>query len=325
MISQSLLLTNRNINLAKLDLEQLGGKAFNLFKMASFKAVKVPPFFVIPTGLYRALLTIPQAKQILPIIAGLSQAKLAKIEADTALIRRFFHQVNLPAEWEAEIISHYHWLNQTNNPLVAVRSSATAEDLEGASFAGQQDTYLNIKGENQLIEAVKKCLASLFTVRATVYRNQQKIRHQEAALSLVVQEMINPRVSGVAFSVDPLSGFDRAVRIDASYGLGEAIVQGMVSPDTFLVTKKDGFLIEKDLGAKEKMIVYASGGGTKTENVLLKKAKQWSLDEKMVKQLAATVIAIEKYYGHYVDVEYGVDRSGRLWILQVSPFKPGSG
>jgi pyruvate,water dikinase len=319
MSATHLVHTKESVSDKDFNLELLGGKAFNLLKMASFKAVKVPPFFVIPTGLYRELIETGSTPTIQKMIAGLNKAKLGEIQKNTALIRRFFLDAPLPMKWQEEIVNNYRHLNHLQNPLVAVRSSATCEDLEGASFAGQQDTYLNVNGQKQLLNSVKKCLASLFTVRAVVYRNNQKIKHIKAALSIVVQEMINPKVSGVAFSVDPLSGFDGAVRIDASFGLGEAIVQGMVSPDTFLITKAQAVFLEKELGAKEKMVVYVKGGGTKTVDTPPGLSRSWAMSETTARGLAATVQAIEKYYGHLVDVEFAVDHNDNLWILQVRP------
>ena len=169
-----------------------------------------------------------------------------------------------------------------------------------------------------MLQAVRQCLASLFTTRAIVYRNQQGIDHQKAALSIVVQEMVESKVSGVAFSVEPTSGFDRVVRIDTAYGLGEAIVQGMVSPDTFLVTK-DGIIVQKELGSKEKMIVYHRDKGTKLINTNVKLAHSWSIDEAMVRKIAKMTGEIEKYYGYLVDVELALDKNNRLWTLQVRP------
>jgi len=294
-----------------LDREILGGKAFNLFKMAGFSRVQVPPFFVIPSQLYRNLVN----DEIKKVIVQLKSKNLTAIEKKATTVRKFFLQAQLPIKWQREIIKAYQ---KIGGGRVAVRSSATCEDLEAASFAGQQDTYLNIKGKDRLLQAVRQCLASLFTTRAIVYRNQQGIDHQKAALSIVVQEMVESKVSGVAFSVEPTSGFDRVVRIDTAYGLGEAIVQGMVSPDTFLVTK-DGIIVQKELGSKEKMIVYHRDKGTKLINTNVKLAHSWSIDEAMVRKIAKMTGEIEKYYGYLVDVELALDKNNRLWTLQVRP------
>lgn len=306
-----MLITKDHIRPEDLKLELLGGKAYNLFKMATFKAVQVPPFFVIPSQLYKQLIN----NEINKVIAELKTKNLTEIETKATAVRKFFLQVQLPIQWRKEIIKEYQKMGAGR---VAVRSSATCEDLEAASFAGQQDSYLNIKGEKKLFEAIKQCLASLFTTRAVVYRNYQGIDHKKEALSIVVQEMIESRVSGVAFSVAPTSGFDRVVRIDTAYGLGEALVQGIVSPDTFLVTK-DGIIIQKELGSKDKMIVYRQNKGTKVIDTSVNLANSWSIDEETVLKIAKMVVKIEKYYGHLVDVELALDKNNQLWTLQVRP------
>ncbi|MDZ7586712.1 MAG: phosphoenolpyruvate synthase [Patescibacteria group bacterium] len=288
--------TKKDAESKDLNLQAVGGKAFNLFKMAKFAKVAVPPFFVISTVLYKDLIN----EEIRKTILQLKTKNLAEIETKAVEVRKFFLKAKLSLKWQKEILKAYQKIGAG---LVAVRSSATCEDLEEASFAGQQDTYLNIKGEERLFLAVKQCLASLFTVRAIVYRNRQGIDHLKAALSIVVQQMVESKVSGVAFSVEPTSGFDRVVRIDTAYGLGEAIVQGAVNPDTFLITK-DGIIIQKEMGAK---------------NTSVNLANSWSVDEAMVKKIGAMVGEIEKYYGHFVDVEFALDKNNRLWTLQVRP------
>ncbi len=299
----------------KLDLEILGGKAYNLFKMSSIGGVKVPPFFVVSSVLYRKLLKVDEARQIREDIVSLKKSSLSQIERKAKKIRQFFHKIELDDE-DLELIKKAYQQLGHNCP-VAVRSSATCEDLPEASFAGQQDTYLNIRGEKEVVKAIKNCLASLFTVRAIVYRNEQKISHKKAALCVVVQEMIESKVSGVCFSVEPTTGFPEVVRIDASYGLGEAIVQGLVTPDAFMVSKK-GFILQKELGQKEKQIIYASKE-IKTVNVSDKMAKEWCLTEKQVLKIAKQVILLEDYYKHFVDVEYAIDNKDRIFIVQVRP------
>lgn len=294
-----------------LNRETFGGKAFNLCKMAGFSRVQVPPFFVIPSQLYKQLID----EKIKKVIASLKTKNLPEIEKKAAMVRKYFLEVQLPMNWRQEIFKEYQAIG---GGRVAVRSSATCEDLDTASFAGQQDSYLNVKGQEKLLQSVKQCLASLFTTRAVVYRNNQGIDHNKAALCIVIQKMVESKISGVAFSVEPSSGFDRVVRIETCYGLGEALVQGMVSPDTFLVTK-DGILLQKELGTKDKMIVYRQGAGTKLINTKVKLANSWSVDEVMVWKIAKMVSEIEKYYGHFVDVEFALDNDDRLWTLQVRP------
>jgi len=299
-----------------LTIESFGGKAFNLFKMAAFNKVAVPPFFVVSADLYRLLLK--EDKALAQMVGRLNDGlKLPQVEELTEKIRGYFGKVTLPTAAEKEIITAYQNLDGIK-PLVAVRSSATTEDLAEASFAGQQDTYLNVSGDRQLLTSVKKCLASLFTTRAVMYRRRQKVSQKRAALSVVVQKMVKPVVSGVAFSVEPTTGFARVVRIEAAFGLGEGIVQGLVTPDTFLVTKS-GVMLARDMGAKEKQVVKAAGRGTKIVATSKKQARSWTLTDGQVLRLAETVKEIESYYGHFVDVEYAVDSKGKIWLLQVRP------
>jgi pyruvate,water dikinase len=218
---------------------------------------------------------------------------------------------------------------------VAVRSSATAEDLPDASFAGQQETYLNVRGEAQLINACKKCYASLFTDRAISYRNHKNFNHFDVALSLCVQEMVrsDQAVSGVMFSIDTESGFKDAVLINASYGLGESIVQGAVNPDEFTVFKPTLMqgkrpLLQKQIGSKESRMVYDSGGsrGTRTLPVSPEERRRFCISDDEVLQLARWACIIEEHYSQRrgihtpMDIEWGKDGpNGGLYILQARP------
>jgi len=298
-----------------LELEVLGGKAFNLFQMAKLKGVQVPPFFVVSSVLYRKVLETLEGKKVQQKMKKLFDLDLESIEKEAQIIRRFFLRAPIEKEEEKKIVQAYQWLGR--EVPVAVRSSATCEDLPEASFAGQQDTYLNIRGEKAVLRAIKQCLASLFTVRAIVYRNEKKIDHLKAALCVVVQQMVESKVSGVSFSIEPTTGFDKVVRVDASYGLGEAIVQGLVTPDTFLIAKK-GYVVQKELGQKEIEMVYAKDG-VKKLTVKKNRALQWSLRDSQALELAEQIKLMEKYYGHYVDVEYAVDNQEHVWIVQVRP------
>lgn len=299
----------------KLDIEVLGGKAYNLFQMAAIKGIQVPPFFVVTADLYRQLLKPKKANKIKSQIKSLKAASLPQIEKKALNIRAFFKSSKFDDQTTQEILTAFKKLG--NHTPVAVRSSATCEDLPDASFAGQQDTYLNVRGEKELLQAVKNCLASLFTVRAIVYRNEQKINHQKAALSVVVQKMINSHVSGVCFSVEPTTGFPEVIRIDASYGLGEAIVQGLVTPDAFMVTKS-GFILNKELGQKETQIIYAKKG-VKTLSVKPILSTKWCMTDEKVLKLAKKVKILENYYQHFVDVEFAIDTKGQIFIVQVRP------
>ena len=253
-------------------------------------------------------------------------------------IRSIIVSGSMPDDLAQEIAAAYDQLSQhynQKNADVAVRSSATAEDLPTASFAGQQETYLNIHGVEELIEACKKCMASLFTDRAIVYRIGHGFDHFKVALSVGVQKMIRADLasSGVAFSLDTESGFKDVVMIESSFGLGEAIVKGLVTPDEFMVHKptlEQGFhsIIKKQLGDKKIKIIYAQNHEETTQEiaVLDDEQKQFSLVDEEILELAQSTITIEKHYSQLkgawspMDVEWAKDgQDGKLYIIQARP------
>jgi len=207
---------------------------------------------------------------------------------------------------------------------VAVRSSATAEDLPDASFAGQQETFLNTRGEASIILAVRKCIASLFTNRAISYRVDKKFDHFKVALSAGVQKMARSDLaaSGVMFSIDTESGFRNAVLINSIYGLGENIVQGHVNPDEFYVFKPTRAIISKKLGMKRLRMVYSNNPGRPVKNIKVSPTEQtkWSITDTQVKELANWAMIIEKHYGRPMDMEWALDgRDKKLYIIQARP------
>ena len=213
------------------------------------------------------------------------------------------------------------------NVDVAVRSSATAEDLPDASFAGQQETFLNVRGEEELLEKVRECFASLFTNRAISYREDKGFDHFSVYLSVGVQKMVRSDLasSGVMFSIDTESGFKDVVYITGAYGLGENVVQGKVNPDQFYVFKptlKKGFrpIIEKKLGTKEWRLVYTEGGGTAQKKVLPEERKKFVIDDDEVLKLAEWACIIEEHYNKPMDIEWAKDGiTGELFIVQARP------
>ncbi|MFZ3029837.1 MAG: phosphoenolpyruvate synthase, partial [Minisyncoccia bacterium] len=250
-------------------------------------------------------------------------------------VREEILKSNLPEDLNEAIRQAYSKLGEKygKNNDVAVRSSATAEDLPGASFAGQQETYLNVHGIENILVATKKCIASLFTDRAISYRADKGFSHFDAALSVGVQCMVRSDLSasGVAFTIDTETGFDKVIVINGIYGLGEFIVQGMVIPDEYIVYKptlEGGVknpIIGKHLGKKNIKLVYAKNG-TKKENVKEKDQVQYSLNDGEVKKLAGWCLQIEKYFskkhGHYqpMDIEWAKDgKTGELFIVQARP------
>jgi len=249
-----------------------------------------------------------------------------------AEIRRLFLESPMPEDIEAGILDAYRRLGSQagrREPAVAVRSSATAEDLPDASFAGQQETFLNVRGERELLEACRRCYASLFTDRAISYRELKGFDHLEVALSVGVQLMVRSDLagSGVMFSIDTETGFPRAVVISAAWGLGETVVQGTVNPDKIMVFKPllDRAavpIIERTLGEKERKLVYASGGSARTRLVDTSPAdrERFVVSDEEALQLARWAVAIERHYGRAMDMEWAKDgETGELFIVQARP------
>ncbi|HXB07928.1 MAG TPA: PEP/pyruvate-binding domain-containing protein, partial [Puia sp.] len=305
----------------------------------SSSGVQIPGGFVITTDAYRQFLEQSQLESF--IRSELHRIDFSSVESlrrSGSKIRQAISNARFPHELSHQIIASYEALSQTYDQAatdVAVRSSATAEDLPDASFAGQQETFLNVRGPAALIDAVRNCFASLFTDRAISYRQTFNFDIFNVGLSVCVQKMVRSDLasSGVAFSLDTETGFRDLVVISGSYGLGELVVQGAVSPDEFLVfkpTMAKGFaaIIEKKLGVKDKLMVYGDDTDQRVRIIPAEDAqrRQFCLDDRQVLQLARWVIAIEAYYSKLkakwcpVDVEWAVDGlSGDLFIVQARP------
>jgi pyruvate,water dikinase len=248
-------------------------------------------------------------------------------------IRRLFLRAQFPPDLAAGIRLAYHELSRryrVNDVDVAVRSSATAEDLPDASFAGQQETFLNVTGDHELLESCRRCYASLFTDRAIVYRQEKGFDHLRVALSIGIQKMVrsDKAGSGVMFTIDTETGFREVAVINAAWGLGENVVQGTVNPDEYMAFKplldKPNLkpVIEKNLGAKEKKLVYAVGGTKTTKNLDTTAAERQSfvLNDDEILTLARWAVSIERHYGKPMDIEWAKDgNSGQLFIVQARP------
>ena len=244
-------------------------------------------------------------------------------------VRKLINSASLGEEFETEIIEAYHKLagkDGIDSLEVAVRSSATAEDLPDASFAGQQETFLNIKGEAVLLQAVKECIASLFTNRAISYRFDKGFSHFDVALSVGVQKMVRSDLgsSGVMFTIGTESGFKNAVLINSIYGLGENIVQGKVNPDEFHVFKPTEKIISRSIGGKKLKMVYNDEKNAKSPvkdiPVSKKDQQRQSINDEQIIQLAKWGMIIEKHYNMAMDIEWGLDgRENQLYILQARP------
>jgi len=318
------------------DIPLVGGKGASLGEMyqrLTPRGVKVPPGFAVTAYAYRYLLKKAKLeKEIRKLLKGLNTEDLKDLAVRGQAVRQTILKAEFPPELKQAIVVEYRKLSKefkTRAVDVAVRSSATAEDLPDASFAGQQESYLNIVGEKELLQACKECMASLFTDRAISYRVDKHFDHFKIGLSIAVQKMVrsDKACSGVMFTLDTESGFRDVVLINSSWGLGEYIVKGTVTPDEFLVFKptvRAGFaaIINQQLGSKEKKLVYASRGVHPTKSLPVNERDQqrFSLKPKEVLQLARWGMEVEAHYKRPMDLEWAKDgRSGNLYIVQARP------
>jgi len=318
------------------DVALVGGKNASLGEMIRHltpQGIQVPPGFSVTAEAYREFLKegnlVSRIKRELEVLDTKQMENLATVGRR---IRRAILTTPIPEGLQEEILSSYRELENRfgRDCDVAVRSSATAEDLPDASFAGQQETYLNIRGGEELLESVRRCFASLFTNRAISYRHDKGFDHLQVALSVGVQKMVrsDKGCAGVIFTLDTESGFADAVLINGAWGLGENVVRGAVTPDEFIVFKPtltDGKrpILRRKLGSKEKKIVYTDEGtkvATREVTVSREDRERLCLNDDEVLSLARQAIQIELHYGRPMDIEWAKDgESGELFILQARP------
>ena len=318
------------------DIEQVGGKNASLGEMIArlgADGVRVPGGFATTASAFREFLAETGLNErIAGALAGLDVDDVARLARVGAEIRGWIVGAPLPATLKAEIDAAYGKLNADHPGVsVAVRSSATAEDMPDASFAGQQETFLNISGLNNLLHAIREVFASLYTDRAIAYRTHQGYAETEVALSVGVQRMVrsDKGAAGVMFTLDTESGFDQVVFITASYGLGETVVQGAVNPDEFYVYKPNlaagrPAILRKSVGEKAIKMVFADKGGAgesvATVDVPAAERLRFSITDAEVEELARHALVIERHYGKAMDIEWGRDGvDGKLYILQARP------
>ncbi len=339
------------------DVGEVGGKNASLGEMIQKlapKGVSIPNGFVVTASAYRYFLEEAKISNmkaqvslkdfIRETLSGLNTKNLADLAKRCKIVRTAIKSAEFPPELKKEIIEAYKQMEKKygKNVDVAVRSSATAEDLPGASFAGEHDTYLNIRGADDVVRAVRAAMASLFTERATSYRQDKGFDHFKVALSVGVQKMVRSDMgcSGVMFTLDTETGFKDVVLINGSWGLGEMIVQGEVTPDEFLIFKprlgenKFNPIIDKRLGTKNRKMIYGAIGTTNVSRIKTTKVVStshtekvsWVLSEKEILQLANWGVLIEKHYTEHngkwspMDMEWAKDgRTGELFIVQARP------
>lgn len=307
------------------DVNLVGGKSSSLGELTSATNVPVPYGFATTAHGYREFMKETGLEERIRVeLEGLDDVENSALLREVCTkIRKMICAEEMPQSLADAIRHSYEELGQKvgeNNPFVAVRSSATAEDLPDASFAGQQDTYLNVRGADTIIEKVKECYASTFTDRATYYRVKQGFDHMTVALSAAVQMMVFSKAAGVMFTVDLVTGDDNNILIEGSWGLGEYVVQGTVTPDNFRVDKQKMVITDRMINDKHVRLVRKEDGDCIEEVVPSDEAKAQVISDAQVLELAEYAKAIEKHYGCYMDMEWGVDeRNGKIWILQARP------
>jgi pyruvate,water dikinase len=302
---------------AETTLARAGGKGANLADLAR-AGFPVPPGFIVSTAAYQQFVLANQLQaSILDLTHGIAPEDSQRFEKAAQEIRSLFERGTLPGELAAEISSAYQALSpdQTDLP-VAVRSSATAEDLPGLAFAGQQETYLNQVGETSVLAAVKKCWSSLWTARAMSYRERNHIASAEGTIAVVIQKMIDSQASGVLFTANPITGRRDEMVIDASFGLGEAIVSGQVDPDHFLVNPAAWTITQRKLGEKKMAILLRPGGGTQA--VIREGANEPALSDAQIIPLAQTSRRVADHFGAPQDIEWAW-ADGQMYLLQSRP------
>ena len=302
-----------NLDSPQATLEQVGGKGASLARMAA-AGLPVPGGFHITTAAYRRYVDENHLGD--RILSAVAQANTpSTIDRASAQIQSLIGEGTIPNDIAAMTRQRYEDLG-ADTP-VAVRSSATAEDLPDMSFAGQLETYLNVRGGDAVIDAVKRCWASLWTGRAIAYRQRQGIRSQDVSIAVVVQQLVPAEAAGVAFTANPVTGARDELMINAAWGLGEAIVSGRVTPDTIVIHKPDAAIASEQIADKEIMTVRTAEG-TREEPVPEDKRRQAVLEPGQATELARLGIQIERLYGQPMDIEWALCE-GRIFILQARP------
>ncbi len=301
---------------ASATLETVGGKGASLARMAA-AGLPVPPGFHITTAAYRRFVTENGLQeQILAAVSAVTPEQPATLEEAAKQIASLFAQGAMPDTIAGAIRQAYAGLGGDDLP-VAVRSSATAEDLPEMSFAGQQETYLNMHGAAMVLDAVKRCWASLWTARAIGYRARNNIAPQDVSLAVVVQVLVPADAAGILFTANPLTGDRDQVMINAAWGLGEALVGGQVTPDTIVVDKTSGAITTQEITDKDVMTVRTPEG-TREEEVPPERRVQAVLNPVQAAELARIGVQIEELYGRPMDIEWAL-QDGHFSVVQARP------
>lgn len=306
--------------ISKKDVDIAGGKGASLGEMTK-AGLAVPPGFIILASAFDYFMIntpkSPSAETELDIFAQLSKVNYddtSSIDKASNVIRDIMQDTEIPEELGQRIMAEFKKLKAE---YVAVRSSATAEDSSIASWAGELETYLN-SGEKDLLDNVKKCWSSLFTPRAIFYRYERKLIDQQVSVAVVVQEMVQSEISGICFTVHPIIKDKTQMVIEAGYGLGEAIVSGQITPDTYVVDKRDFSLSDINVAEQEKMLVRNPRGGNVWKPVPAADRNKQTLTGKEIIELAKLCVKIEKHYKKPQDIEWALEK-GKFYITQSRP------
>ncbi len=299
----------------KTKLAMVGGKGANLGELSRIDGIRVPEGFCVTTEAYKRIIgQTPEFHALLEQLSLLKVQDRERIREISGKIRSVIEGTAIAEDIAEAVTSHLTKLGDKN--AYAVRSSATAEDLPTASFAGQQDTYLNIIGKEAILKHISKCWASLFTDRAVIYRMQNGFDHNKVLLSVVIQKMVFPEAAGILFTADPITSHRKVVSIDASFGLGEALVSGLVDADIYKV--QEGKIVSKKISTKKLAIYALKEGGTKDQQIGPDQQNKQTLTDEQILQLEKTGRRIEAYFGYPQDIEWCL-YEGQFYIVQSRP------
>ncbi len=299
------------------NIAEVGGKGASLGEMEN-NGFPVPTGFVVTSGTYFTFIEETGIKdKIVSLIDAIDVENTNQLETVSATVRKLIEESKMIPKIKQEIITNYRILGAGKDALVAVRSSATAEDLPEASFAGQQETYLNIQGEEEVVKAVQRCWASLFTARAVYYRKKQGFGTEKVGLCAVVQKMVESYVSGIMFTADPTGDISKII-IEAGFGLGETVVSGSITPDNYVINKATMSLLNKRINKQEWMLVKEGKENIRV-NLGHGKADVQKLSDDKILELAQIGYKIEQHYGKPMDIEWAMEDDMILMIVQARP------
>ena len=319
-------LLRRFEDLSKQDVDYAGGKGANLGEMTA-AGLPVPPGFVVGASSYALFCDVGGLRdRIEEQLSSVDVDDTAALDLATKEVRKMVEAEPVPDEVASEIRDAYLELaGDRDNPPVAVRSSATAEDTEAASFAGMNETFLNVRGPDEVVDAVRRCWSSLFGARTVFYRAKQGFGQADMDIAVVVQIQILSTRAGVMFTIDPASGDHDRLVIEGSLGLGESVVSGQVSPDRYVIDKETLHILKRDVKRKELVIEPLPDGGTRTRELSGDESTQPVLTDDEVRRVAELGIRDEKHYGTPQDTEWAFDEEGIAWMLQSRPVTSSGG